>query len=388
MSFISLIIRPITARLLARARRLARQADKARDPQRYAEAAEAYRVVLALAPLRTDIRVQYGNTLKESGRLTEAESVYRSALAERPDDADIHLQLGHCLKLQDGQVTDAHHVLKIRDWKLEAANAYLSALALDPRMQHARQELLALGYQEWQIEAALSAPPVSRAGALAIHLGVQGDVGRRWQQGMGMNPQQARYVAVELFELLLKRAPDHEAMESYSRALETGALQPLSMARDLLASEEFGQRASLHASVARYLARTVITEMMGRDPGHDAINAYSGALEKGYGFAHFLREMLSSPEFREHVGRLETVVKTQAMVSFELGQLAEALIAAHMTAEGCSLTFAPQAEDGWPAVAEARMRSMLHTLAMFAREALPVPKPSSSPRPSAPPTSK
>ncbi|MBV8336060.1 MAG: glycosyltransferase [Alphaproteobacteria bacterium] len=77
-----------------------RQADRLRDCGRYAEAAEAYGGALAIAPSRTDIRVQYGNMLKDSGRLTEAESVYRQALAERPDDPDIYLQLGHCLKLQ------------------------------------------------------------------------------------------------------------------------------------------------------------------------------------------------------------------------------------------------------------------------------------------------
>jgi tetratricopeptide (TPR) repeat protein len=79
---------------------LARRADEARNTRFYADAAEAYRAALALAPQRTDIRVQYGNMLKDAGRLAEADAVYRSALAEKPDDADIHLQLGHCLKLQ------------------------------------------------------------------------------------------------------------------------------------------------------------------------------------------------------------------------------------------------------------------------------------------------
>ena len=45
-------------------------------------------------PLRTDIRVQLGNMLKDSGRLDEAEAAYRAALAQAPDDADIYLQLG------------------------------------------------------------------------------------------------------------------------------------------------------------------------------------------------------------------------------------------------------------------------------------------------------
>jgi tetratricopeptide (TPR) repeat protein len=71
-----------------------------RDSRRYADAAKAYRAVLALAPRRTDIRVQYGNMLKDSGQLDEAKSAYRSALVEKSDDPDIHLQLGRCLRLQ------------------------------------------------------------------------------------------------------------------------------------------------------------------------------------------------------------------------------------------------------------------------------------------------
>jgi O-antigen biosynthesis protein len=71
-----------------------------RDARRCAEAAEAYCKALAVAPQRTDIRVQYANMLKDSGRPADAEGVYRAALAESPDDADIYLQLGHCLKLQ------------------------------------------------------------------------------------------------------------------------------------------------------------------------------------------------------------------------------------------------------------------------------------------------
>jgi tetratricopeptide (TPR) repeat protein len=60
------------------------KADRHRDAMQYAEAAEAYRVVIELAPFRTDIRVQHGNMLKEMGRLTEAEAAYREALARAP----------------------------------------------------------------------------------------------------------------------------------------------------------------------------------------------------------------------------------------------------------------------------------------------------------------
>jgi len=105
-----------------------READRLRDAKRYADAAEAYKAALALAPSRTDIRVQYGNMLKDSGQLAEAESVYRSALTERPDDADIHLQLGHCLKLQGRRPA--------------ALEAYLRASTLDHMGQPRDSEYL------------------------------------------------------------------------------------------------------------------------------------------------------------------------------------------------------------------------------------------------------
>src|SRR5207253_10764106 len=56
--------------------------------------ATAYGAALEIVPLRTDIRVQYGNMLKDSGRLAEAEAVYPHALAEIPGDPDVYLQLG------------------------------------------------------------------------------------------------------------------------------------------------------------------------------------------------------------------------------------------------------------------------------------------------------
>lgn len=77
-----------------------REGDRLRDARDYARAAAAYGAAVALAPTRTDIRVQYGNMLKDAGNLGEAEATYRIALAQAPQDADIHLQLGHVLKLQ------------------------------------------------------------------------------------------------------------------------------------------------------------------------------------------------------------------------------------------------------------------------------------------------
>src|SRR5438105_2818029 len=100
VGFSNLLGSLVSKRRQALIRRLTARADAMRNARRYVDAVKAYRAVLVLAPQRTDIRVQYGNMLKDSGQPDQAEAVYRSALAEKPDDSDIHLQLGHCLKLQ------------------------------------------------------------------------------------------------------------------------------------------------------------------------------------------------------------------------------------------------------------------------------------------------
>lgn len=108
-----------------------REGNRLRDGRQYAAAAKAYAAALALAPERTDIRVQYANMLKDAGRPTEAETVYRQALAEAPADSDIHLQLGHALKLQ------GRHS--------EAVAAYRQAAALRPDNAEALRELFFAG---------------------------------------------------------------------------------------------------------------------------------------------------------------------------------------------------------------------------------------------------
>src|SRR5438874_7379157 len=117
-------------------RRLTRRADERRDSRLYADAAKIYRAVLALARQRIDIRVQYGNMLKDSGQLVEAETAYRSALAERPDDADIHLQLGHCLKWQGRRQA--------------ALEAYQRAAGLAPFSIEPQRELFLMGQRQTQ----------------------------------------------------------------------------------------------------------------------------------------------------------------------------------------------------------------------------------------------
>lgn len=121
-----------------------RAGDRLRNAQRYADAAEAYGAALALAPFRTDIRVQYANMLRGDGRFAEAESNYRVAAAESPEDAEIYLQLGH--------------VFKLLGKRAAALQTYGQAAKLAPFWLAPQQELFQLGRhcsQELLFEAQL-----------------------------------------------------------------------------------------------------------------------------------------------------------------------------------------------------------------------------------------
>lgn len=118
---------PPAAQIEAAKRSAVAEADRFRDAGRITEAADAYRNALALAPERADLRVQLGNMLKDSGRFAEAVAAYDEAARARPDDADIQLQRGRALKLA-GQTQ-------------EAVAAFRAALALDPGLDAAADEL-------------------------------------------------------------------------------------------------------------------------------------------------------------------------------------------------------------------------------------------------------
>ena len=112
---------PVTARSLAVA------GDAARDRRAWKAAARHYRASLALNPDRTDLWVQLGHALKESGDRAGAGEAYAQALARAPENADIYLQLGHLFKLQ-------------ARWT-EAAAAYETAARLDPALEDPAREL-------------------------------------------------------------------------------------------------------------------------------------------------------------------------------------------------------------------------------------------------------
>jgi GT2 family glycosyltransferase/tetratricopeptide (TPR) repeat protein len=127
-----------------------RAADRLRDSKQYAAAAEAYAAALAIAPQRTDLRVQYGNMLKDAGRSAEAEAAYRHALAESPDDPDTHLQVGHALKLQ-GKRNEAIAAYRrsagLRPDNLDALRELFFAGSFDDQQQLFERRLAAGGVE-------------------------------------------------------------------------------------------------------------------------------------------------------------------------------------------------------------------------------------------------
>lgn len=118
-----------------------RRADDLRDARRFIEAAEAYRIALAIAPDRKELWVQCGNMLKDSGAYDRAEAAYTEALRLGSDDADCWLQLARAQRL------GGRHV--------EALRSFTEVLRREPGHVDAVRELIDLGagWQAGQMEA-------------------------------------------------------------------------------------------------------------------------------------------------------------------------------------------------------------------------------------------
>ena len=129
------------------------KADGARDVRDWTTAAQLYSQALAIDPKMSAMGISWVDATKESGDVEETvEGVYRNAIELSPEDSDAHLQLGHALKLR-GRID-------------KAAEAYIQALALDPKNKHARRELVSLGFAPSQIKSHLLEQS-GRAGANA-----------------------------------------------------------------------------------------------------------------------------------------------------------------------------------------------------------------------------
>lgn len=120
--------------LLKKARRYSRD-------RNWSAAAEAYEQLLEAQPDNGRAWIQYGHALKEQSKKPEAATAYRQAVSRLPHLADGHFQLGI---LQ----SDLGHLD-------EASSSLLTALALGPQLEVARERLVAHGYDESSLESSL-----------------------------------------------------------------------------------------------------------------------------------------------------------------------------------------------------------------------------------------
>lgn len=108
-------------------RRYFRRAEAIRGPGNWAKAARLYEEGLRWHGDRPGQWLQYGHALKESGRIGPAIQAYLTAIRIDPDVAEFHFQLGLA---REGL---GNHI--------RAMKCYERALALDPAMEKAEQEL-------------------------------------------------------------------------------------------------------------------------------------------------------------------------------------------------------------------------------------------------------
>lgn len=127
--------------------------DVANREQRWQDAAEAYRGVLAIDDGLQPVWIQFGHALKERGLVSDAIDAYRKAIALLPSDADAHLQIGHAYKIAGDLAA--------------ARAAYAESQRLDPMFRPAAEELEAL-------EKAAAGP--------FIVAGDAANAARRWRQ--------------------------------------------------------------------------------------------------------------------------------------------------------------------------------------------------------------
>ncbi|WP_131194485.1 glycosyltransferase [Lichenihabitans psoromatis] len=106
---------------------LVAQADSQRDDKNFSVASTFYQQALELQPDRTDIRVQLGNMLKDSGAFERAEVHYRLALNEQPRNSDVQIQLGRAL------IGMGRHT--------EAKRCFEHALLIDPKSTESKTHI-------------------------------------------------------------------------------------------------------------------------------------------------------------------------------------------------------------------------------------------------------
>lgn len=120
-------LRQVRVPIARDANELAQQGDEHARQARWADAEQAYRQALEIAPRYADIRCRHGQVLLELGELEAAANAFREAIAVNENYAEAHALLGVTLRRQGSEA--------------EAKHAFERALEADPNHPIARLEI-------------------------------------------------------------------------------------------------------------------------------------------------------------------------------------------------------------------------------------------------------
>jgi tetratricopeptide (TPR) repeat protein len=219
-----------------------------------AEAAAAYRRVLALRPDIAEVHNNLGVILKNQGRLDQAVAEYQQALALKPDFVEAYNNLGNVLREQGKldqaaaryqqaialkpDYAEAHNNLGIILWqqdKLDQAVAhYQQALALKPDLAEAHNNLGNALRRQGKFDQALAgfeqaialrpdyAEAQNNLGNVLLSLGKLDEAAARFEQVLALRPDHAE-AHYSLGDTLLQQAKHEEALARFEQAL---ALKP------------------------------------------------------------------------------------------------------------------------------------------------------------------
>lgn len=234
----------------------------------------------------------------------------------------------------------------------------------DEAVATVRELYLSLFGRDADAEAERAYADPLRSGDLTVRDVVRALVtsGEFSQRRLTPDREGAERLTADAVRAVLMRDAKQDEMELLSGALVDG-LPITDVVRGLLATRDFGERAVRHQSVARNIANEIITGLMKRGAGEEAIHAYGGALQAGRSPSELIGELVGSVEFGRRMGYLGSGPDFR-----QLAQLAEGLILKHINTSGGSISLPSLGIGDDQTIPPEVMRSMLHTLAMFSAE--------------------
>lgn len=141
-----------------RANQLVQQGNAARSRGQVEAAVQAYREAIALVPAYASLNLVIGDMQAEAQRYPEAADAYRSVVAYHPDHDEAWTGLGRCLLLLDelDQAAAAFEAALAANPANVEANYYgalLAARAGDPRTAEERLVLALTQRRDWETRA-------------------------------------------------------------------------------------------------------------------------------------------------------------------------------------------------------------------------------------------